>query len=237
MEVGGGRSPLAAGKRAVVRLIGRRRADILSRPYHDWLARRRSRDFVSALAPTGNALNLGCGHRPLVGWVNLDVKRVPGAQVVWDLRRGLPFPDGSAEVIFAEHVIEHLSRDDGLRLLCECQRVLADGGVLRLSTPDLGKYLRSYCTDRAFLRSSPVPPGLVTASDIVNRAMRDHGHLWSYDEELLRLLLEQAGFREVTRESFGISSHKRMNGIDLAEREEESIYVEAAKSGGVPGPG
>ena len=60
--------------------------------------------------------------------------------------------------------------------------------------------------------------------------MREYGlHLWSYDEELLTLMLKRAGFNSITRQRFGISLHPRMNNIDFADREFESLYLEAVK--------
>ena len=60
--------------------------------------------------------------------------------------------------------------------------------------------------------------------------MREYGqHLWSYDEELLTLMLKRAGFNSIVRQRFGISVHPRMNSIDFADREFESLYIEAVK--------
>ena len=55
-----------------------------------------------------------------------------------------PWPDASAEAIYSSHTLEHLSRDDGARLLRECSRVLAPGGVIRIVVPDLGVILSDY---------------------------------------------------------------------------------------------
>ena len=51
-------------------------------------------------------LHLGSGGHPLEGWVNVDVVGM-GPDLHWDLTRRLPFPDGSAQAVFLEHVCEH----------------------------------------------------------------------------------------------------------------------------------
>jgi SAM-dependent methyltransferase len=51
---------------------------------------------------------------------------------------GLPFDDGSFDVVVAFEVIEHVSDPD--RVLDEFARVLGDGGVLVLSSPNRGVY-------------------------------------------------------------------------------------------------
>ncbi len=221
-------SAVHAAKRLVVGLIGRERANRLSAPYHDWVARRKTRRALARLPASGLCVNLGCGHRPLPGFVNLDAARGPAVDVVWDLRRGLPFPAGSCAAIFCEHVIEHIPRESAPRLLEECRRALEPGGVLRLSTPDAERYLRSYAGDGEFLRH----PGFVEPSDTpldrVNRMMRESGqHLWVYDEASLRLLLERSGFKTIVRQEAGRSLHARMADIDAPERVFESLYVEA----------
>ncbi len=217
-------------KRLVVGVIGRERANRVSAPYHDWQARRRTRAFLASLPASGLLVNLGCGLRPLPGWVNVDCARSPLVDVVWDITRGLPFASGSCAAIFTEHVIEHVSRTDGARLAQECHRVLQPGGVLRASTPDAGRYLRSYVGDGAFLRDPRFAKAIETPLDRINIMMRQDGlHLWAYDAESLRRLLDQAGFSRTVEQSFGESLHAKMRGIDEPERAFESLYVEGVK--------
>jgi predicted SAM-dependent methyltransferase len=217
-------------KRAIVRLLGRERANRVSAPYHDWQARRRTQKNLAALPARDLCINLGCGPVPLHGWVNVDIARSPHVDVVWDLRRGLPFADESCAVIFSEHVIEHLSKEDAEKLLGECCRVLQRGGVLRLSTPDAGRYLRSYAGDREFLRHPSFPQEVETPLDRVNMMMREGGqHLWVYDAESLLLLLRRAGFSASVEQQFGVSQHPRLQNIDTEARAFESFYVEAVK--------
>jgi predicted SAM-dependent methyltransferase len=219
-------------KKPVVRMLGRERANRLSAPYHDRRARRRTRATLERLPAHGLLVNLGCGHRPLPGWVNLDIARGPGVDVVWDLREGLPFRSGSCAAILGEHVIEHLDRPAAERLARECLRALEPGGVVRLSTPDLGRFLRSYAGDGAFIRHPEFPREAETPMDRVNMAMREGGqHLWSYDAASLTLLLEKAGFVTVVEREAGASAHALLQGVDSPDRAFESLYVEAQAAG------
>ena len=217
-------------KRFVVSIIGRERANAISAPYHDWVARRRTMRRLEQLADHDLLINIGCGPNVEAGWVNVDASRGPGIDVVWDLRQGLPFKDESASAIFGEHVIEHLPREDAQELLKECHRVLQPGGVLRLSTPDAGKYLRSYAGDGEFLRDPYFGEKIETPLDRVNLMMREAGsHLWVYDAPSLLLALKQAGFSNMQESAFRKSSHAAMSDLDSAAREFESLYVEATK--------
>jgi predicted SAM-dependent methyltransferase len=217
-------------KRIIVNLLGRERANRLSAPYHDWKARRRTRHRLTTLAANDLCINIGCGPNFLVGWINVDQARSDGIDIVWDLRQGLPFPSESCTAIFGEHVIEHIAKEDAARLLRECHRVLQKGGVIRLSTPDAGRYLRSYTNNDGFLDHSSFELSIETPMDRINQMMREYGqHLWTYDAPALTLLLKQAGFGEVSEQQFGSSRHPRMQGIDTESRAFESLYVEAVK--------
>jgi predicted SAM-dependent methyltransferase len=221
---------LQSMKRAIVRVIGREKANRLVGPYHDWKAQQRSSRTLAALPAKDLCVNIGCGPKSLPGWVNLDAARGESIDVVWDLRRRLPFASESCAAIFGEHVIEHLAKEDSERLVRECYRVLQSGGVLRLSTPDAGRFLRSYSGDGEFLKDPRFEQEAETLMDRVNLMMREYGqHLWAYDAESLILLLRKAGFGTAAEQQFEVSAHPRMRGIDSAERAFESLYVEAIK--------
>ena len=222
--------PLNWMKRSLVSIVGRERANKISAPYHDWRARKRTQDFLANLSQQNLCVNLGCGYQPMKDWINVDQARGPEIQVVWDLRRGLPFQDDSCAAIFSEHLIEHVTREDADHLLAECYRVLANGGVLRLSTPDAGRFLRSYAGDQKFLRDPAFGELPGTPMDRVNQMMREYGqHQWVYDAESLMILLKKSGFTSVVEQNFGQSVHPKMNGIDTESRAFESLYVEAVK--------
>jgi predicted SAM-dependent methyltransferase len=217
-------------KRPIVGILGRERANKITAPYYDQKARRRTREFLAALPKSDLLVNLGCGYRPMEGWINVDRARGPKVQVVWDLASGLPFLDSSCSAIFSEHLIEHVTKDAAALLLKECHRVLQGRGVLRVSTPDAELFLRSYAGSREFLGHSGFSQSIDTPVDRVNYMMREYGqHLWSYDEELLTLMLKRAGFTKIMRQRFGVSAHPRMNNIDFDAREFESLYLEAVK--------
>ena len=89
-------------------------------------------------------LNLGCGPRFHPDWVNLDLSPASPAIQHWDLRKDLPFPDASFDVVYHSHVLEHFSPPNGLRFLERCRRVLRPGGLLRVVVPDLETIVERY---------------------------------------------------------------------------------------------
>ncbi len=63
-----------------------------------------------------------------------------------DLNEGIPFEDGTFDVIYHSHFIEHLDRKQALAFLRECHRVLKRGGIIRVVTPDLEMAAANYLT-------------------------------------------------------------------------------------------
>ena len=89
-------------------------------------------------------LNLGCGERFHQDWTNLDIRPTGPDVQAWNLGEELPFSDGSFDVVYHSHVLEHFSKAEGLRLLRRCCRVLCIGGMIRVVVPDLEEIARLY---------------------------------------------------------------------------------------------
>jgi predicted SAM-dependent methyltransferase len=206
--------------------------------------RRRGRKVRRRFAGAqGLRVNVGAGSAGQPGWVNLDVMPRDGVTAVYDCRRNLPFPDGSVSMLFTEHFLEHLNfQDDVPVFLAECHRVLSAGGAMRVIVPDLAKYLEGYCTEGwaelervRGMGSDHVDPWFGvphrTKGEMVNFVARQwtpEPHLYFYDTETLTLALAGAGFHDVREHRPG---ETRVQGLalDLAERESESLRVEASK--------
>ena len=97
-------------------------------------------------------LNLGCGGRPLSGYINVDLDsldelkaRYPQHEFPEDIEIHnvnifqLPFADDSVTEVRADSIIEHLSFAEEPKFFYEVKRVLCPGGRLRLSTTDFEK--------------------------------------------------------------------------------------------------
>jgi SAM-dependent methyltransferase len=91
-----------------------------------------SRVRVAGRAPV--VVDLGCGPtKQYATNLGLDLRPSPGVDALADLSRGLPLADQSVDVLFAVHILEHLT--DFLPLLDEAHRVLRPGGVLHVMSP------------------------------------------------------------------------------------------------------
>ena len=153
------------------------------------------------------------------GWVNADAvfMRLPRSVVCedWRTRRlvmrhlaedRLPFPDNSIEFVYTEHMFEHILPMQCSAFLREAYRVLKPGGVIRITTPDLEKYLMGYAERKKGNRfladhASRWPPmGKLgtpyTAATIVNNIFRNYEHKWVYDFEEMTRTAMHAGIPE-----------------------------------------
>jgi predicted SAM-dependent methyltransferase len=82
-------------------------------------------------------LHIG-GAQARAGWEVLDVRPAAHVDHVGDARDLSRFADGAFGEIYASHVLEHFDYVEELpAVLAEWHRVLAPGGVLRLSVPDI----------------------------------------------------------------------------------------------------
>lgn len=91
-------------------------------------------------------VHLGPGiERYIDGWINVDANLVTAKIDVWaDLTNPLPFRDGSVDVFYSHHVIEHLPDQAISALLREMHRCLKPFGVIRIGGPDGDSAIRKF---------------------------------------------------------------------------------------------
>lgn len=85
---------------------------------------------------TGRKMEIGPGNRRIDGFETLNIIGGFNVDYVWNAEKRLPFSDGSFELIYASHVLEHIPWYKTEEVLCDWVRVLAPGGRLELWIPD-----------------------------------------------------------------------------------------------------
>ncbi len=154
-----------------------------------------------ALAAGEVRLNLGCGHLPMDGYINVDARGLPGVDVVAPVD-SLPFEPGQVREIFSAHLLEHFPRELLIRrLLPYWVDLLQPGGELRAVVPD-GKSLIAQYSEGS------VPEE--TFQSIVYGGQEYEGdfHHSLFNAESLGRILTEAGLVDVTVEAEG-----RMNDV------------------------
>lgn len=89
-------------------------------------------------------LHLGCGEGRIEGWCNVDIDCLPTVDVVDDIKELKKFDNNYAEMIYACHVLEHLSHQQVIPTLKRWFDVLKPGGELRISVPDIDRIVKIY---------------------------------------------------------------------------------------------
>ncbi len=148
--------------------------------------------------------------------------------------RRIPHESSTVDAIYSSHMIEHLVRDDAWAFLLECHRVLKPGGRLRLVVPDLHALVQQYLlrgNGDHFLGQmqleTHLPPGVMRKMKWLLFGGR--GHHWMYDARSLGGLMEEAGFAAVEMMEPGQTRLAEPAGLDLRERQIESIYLEGRR--------
>lgn len=177
---------------------------------------------------TGLKLNLGCGPNAREGWVNIDIEGP--CDVTLDLRRRLPFAKGGCDIVYSEHVLEHLDYPQpALRLLRSARRALKPGGIIHVGVPDAGAALEKYGSEggpEKVARDGSEfwhPGWCKTGMDYINLLFRlETRHKFAYDEETLTKLLRRAGFSGIRRRDFDPA-------LDSEDRRRGTLYMCAVK--------
>jgi len=89
-------------------------------------------------------LNLGCGLRYHMNWINVDFVSTGEGVLSHNLLKGIPFSDSQIDVVYHSHLLEHFSKADGINFIKECYRVLKSGGIIRIAVPDLEAISKEY---------------------------------------------------------------------------------------------
>jgi predicted SAM-dependent methyltransferase/intein/homing endonuclease len=149
-------------------------------------------------------------------WLNVDIQ--PCQQYAaenkfrflqHDLKTGLSFCNtASVDLIFMHHSLEHLTREDAIKLLGECRRCMKPDAVMRIVVPDAMKLAEMYVDwqrgdtvapegSRLWLKDfAEVNDGV--EKDLTNAgkfwALMFPGHAYCYDELSLSQMLIETGF-------------------------------------------
>lgn len=225
---------------------------------------------MPAAVSVGLWINVGSGPLRSDGWISLDgswqamlgdsprlaalaswltgrpTGDWPAGIVRHDLRKPLPFADGSAAVVYSSHTLEHLHRDDAVQVLRDAHRILQPGGVCRAIVPDLAALVQWYHERAAsdpdgaseqlmsmMLMRSRSSPRSGTPLGLYRQLTNFDAHKWMYDAAGLQRLFRDAGFAEPRVRGYLDSAieHGRLAQVERADRLEDGagVCVEAIR--------
>ena len=177
-----------------------------------------SQDDPAALASSGEPdaedglrqLNLGCGTRPLPGWMNLDLVSGKGVDVVADLddcaKTPLPFAHDSIDKFVGLHVLEHIRNP--LPMMQELHRIAKPGAELVFVVP-YGSSDDAF-EDPTHVRQYFIGSFTHFAQPTYWRA--DYGYLGDWQPEFITLTVSQRQYEGKPREEI-LDDVKRLRNV------------------------
>jgi hypothetical protein len=174
-----------------------------------------------------NFLNLGCGPTRFKDFVNADFFAFRSScQPDWmvDLRYPLNCDDNVWDGVFTEHTLEHLYPDQAYFLLQELYRTMKPGSHIRITVPDLRKYIDFYNGKPVDERSYRWETGCEGIRSLAQNFL----HLSLWDFNLIKNYLSAIGFMHIQQFEFRQGTNPILL-MDSESRSWETLYVEAQK--------
>lgn len=193
-------------------------------------------------------LQIGGGCNSVDGWLNTDITPSNKKVIFLDARERLPFENDSFDYIFCEHMIEHISYQDALKMLSECFRILKKNGKIRIATPDLKIFLDLFSeikSDAQYQYMEWISENWLRKQGVaeknpvfnLNLVMHAWGHEFIYDNRTLTELLKKTKFRDFSSYESGESDDKNLKELEshgefignISMNKFETLVIEARK--------
>ncbi len=177
-------------------------------------------------------LHIGCGEKTINGWLNADFFPWSAAVLHLDATKHFPMDDQQFDYVFSEHMIEHIPYPQGFFMLSECYRILREGGIIRITTPNLAFLIDLYKNDKSDVQNEYIKFAIdgfikyapcVDSTFVINNFVRDWGHQFIYDEKTLHAAMERAGFKNVTRRELNESDAAALRALEDTNRMPEKF--------------
>ncbi len=156
-------------------------------------------------------LHLGCGKCNFgKSWTHIDAQDLPHVSSHRiDL---LPFVSNGVDLIYASHVIEHVTRSETKLILQEWNRVLKSGGILRIAVPDFQVLAALYCQNKITL-SQVLGPLYGSGRE---KEWSIDCHRTTYDYNDLKHMLLSCGFNKIRLWDWRKTEHSHFDDFSQA---------------------
>jgi len=144
-------------------------------------------------------LHLGCGDKNLNGYINIDIRYLPGVDRVDNIKFLRKYQVNSISEIYACHVLEHFSRWEYMSVLSRWYDILAPKGILKIAVPDFESVVNVYLKRRNLKELI----GLLYGGQDYDENF--HFHIWDF--ETLKLDLKSTGFINIKKYNWQDTTH------------------------------
>lgn len=150
-----------------------------------------------------------------------------------DLRKTFPWQTATVDAVYTSHTLEHLDKDEGLRFLKECHRVLTPNGTIRVVVPDLKPIVDRYTNGE--MRADEFLESLDCLYRFKKRFFKNllipylqFPHKCMYDPETLLQILSEIGF-DATKRAGMDSDIEGIQEIERLDRTVNAVVIEGRK--------
>lgn len=135
-----------------------------------------------------------------------------------DVTMRFPFRPDSFSYVFSAHTLNNFYLEDAQKCVSEVYRVLKDGGIFRVSLPDLDELIASYDSTQ---------PGIFLSRLFQASQRREKNrHHWMYNQSSLEQLLRKAGFSEIKRWEYKVG---QCADVEIIDQRPGGLFIEATK--------
>lgn len=182
---------------------------------------------------------------PIIGSLILSAVHapsIPQSIIYGDLVKGLKIEPNSCKLIFASHILEHLSLADFHVALNNLYVYLQPQGILRIIVPDLKQYINQYTQQLSEeSKANQAAHSFIFGSGLGYKKTRqslshrfqeilsNSRHQWMWDEPSLSTALSKHGFKDIRRCKYGEWQDTRFAAVEKEKRHWNSLCLEATK--------
>jgi len=159
-------------------------------------------------------LNIGCGDQYFDNdWLNIDIiEQVRPNYLQLDILKNFPFKN--IKLIYNEHFIEHLTKEEGIYFIKNCFDSLDPGGILRIATFNIDNIIDNCHSQNTEWKEScqTEKAGLshLTKCGFLNATFGNWGHKFVYNPEEIVDSFRQGGFTNIKECDFNISENPEL---------------------------
>lgn len=148
-------------------------------------------------------LHIGCGNKIIDGFVNVDIRPLPGVDIITDIHNLSYFNNEKVELIYCSHVLEHIPRHEYKEVLKNWFDVLSHGGILRLAVPDIEAVFENYQK----YKNLEILRGFLWGGQTYD----ENYHYCGWDFKTLKKDLEDIGFTRIKRYNWRDIEHSNVD--------------------------
>ena len=174
-----------------------------------------------------NFIKLDLGSGPKNGTNGFTTVDIDGADICWNLGKGIPLKDESVDLIYSSHMLEHIAFRELIIFLKECKRVLKEEGVFSVCVPNARLFIDAYLKGEILEFHNKCEYSKVETGSNLDQlnyiAYLNGQHKYLFDKENLVNTFLTAGFTTVSLREFDPS-------LDEEARAAQSIFAVARKN-------